>query len=160
MNLIKHIAQHFRAVYFGGNWTSVNLKDSLSDVSWQQATTQVYSLHTIAALVYHTNYYVGAILRVLQGGSLDAKDQYSFDLPLIQSAEDWNKLLAKSWSEAEQCASLIEQLPEQRLEECFVDEKYGNHYRNLQGVIEHTHYHLGQIILLKKLLAQSSNSAT
>ena len=33
-------------------------------------------------------------------------------------------------------------------------EKYGNYFRNLTGIIEHLHYHLGQIVLIKKLIAE------
>ena len=153
MTITSQIAKHFREVHFGGNWTSVNLKDSLADISWEQATTKVESLNTIAALVFHINYYVSAILQVLRGGSLDAHDKYSFDVPPIQSQEDWEKLLAKTWKDAEAFITLVEQLSENKLSETFADEKYGNYYRNLHGVIEHTHYHLGQIILVKKLLA-------
>ncbi|MEJ7829346.1 MAG: hypothetical protein WKF91_14145 [Segetibacter sp.] len=40
MNLTGQIAKQFRDVYFGGNWTSVNLKENLADVTWQQAITQ------------------------------------------------------------------------------------------------------------------------
>ena len=155
MTLIAQIALHFRAIHFGGNWTSSNLKDALADVTWQQATTQVQSFHTIATLVYHMNYFVSAVLKVLQGGALDAHDKYSFDLPPIRSQEDWDKLLDKTWTDAEQCAGLIEQLPESRLGEIFADKKYGNYYRNLHGVIEHNHYHLGQIVMLKKMLSQA-----
>jgi hypothetical protein len=155
MNLSAQIANHFRQVHSGRNWTSVNLKETLVDVSWQQATTKVYSFNTIVALVYHINYYVSTVLKVLQGGPLDAHDKYSFDHPPVQSKEDWEKLLAKTWADAENCANLIEQLPDSKLEEIFVDEKYGNYYRNFLGIIEHTHYHLGQIVLVKKLLLQS-----
>ncbi len=155
MNSTAQIAKHFREVHFGGNWTYSNLKDNLADITWQQATTQVYSFNTIATLVYHIHYYVDAVLKVLQGGSLDAKDKYSFDHPPIQSAEDWEKLLNKTWDDAENFASLIEQLPESTLWENFTEEKYGNYYRNLHGIIEHTHYHLGQIVLIKKILSQS-----
>lgn len=156
MNLTTQIAKHFRDLHFGGNWTSVNLKDCLANVSWQQATTQVYALNTIATLVYHTNYYVSAVLKVLQGGILDAKDKYSFELPPIQSQQDWEALLNKTWAEAEAFAILIEQLPESKLGETFCDEKYGNYYRNLHGIIEHTHYHLGQIVLIKKMMLSAS----
>lgn len=136
----------------------MNLKETLAGVSWQQATTNVSTLNTIARLVFHVNYYVGAVLKVLQGGPLDAKDKYSFDLPPIQSQEDWDGLLAKMWADAEALAVLIEQLPEAKLGETFVDEKYGTYYRNLHGLIEHTHYHLGQMVLLKKWLAQPTAS--
>ena len=149
------MARQLREVHFGGNWTSVNLKDSLADVSWQQATTKIYSLNTIAGLVFHVNYYVSAVLKVLQGGPLDAKDQYSFDLEPIRSSGDWEKLLDKTWADARALAGLVEQLPETRLGEIFTDEKYGNYYRNIHGVIEHTHYHLGQIVLIKKMLREN-----
>jgi hypothetical protein len=152
MSLTEQIAKHFREVHFGGNWTSVNLKDSLKDITWQQATTQVYSLNTIAALVYHVNYYVSAVLKVLQGDTLDASDRYSFNLPPIQSQEDWDGLLDKTWTDAENFASMIEQLPESKLWEDFSDNKYGNYFRNFHGIIEHIHYHLGQIVLIKKIL--------
>ena len=152
MNLTAQIARHFREVHFGGNWTSVNLNDSLAGITWQQATTKVYSLNTIAALVYHINYYVSAVLKVLEGGPLDAHDKYSFDLPSIQSNEDWEKLLNKTWTDAKNFANLIEQLPESKLENDFSEKKFGSYYRNLHGIIEHTHYHLGQIVLIKKII--------
>jgi len=159
MNLTAQIAKHFRAVHFGGNWTSVNLKETLSSVSWQQAATQVYSCNTIATLVYHMNYYVSAVLKVLQGGPLDAHDKYSFDVPPILAQDDWEKLLDKTWTDAENFASLVENLPEDKLGEIFSDEKYGNYYRNLHGVIEHIHYHLGQIVLIKKILLQQAKNS-
>lgn len=154
-NITAQIAKLFRAVHYGGNWTWSNLKDHLADVTWQQATTKVNSLNTIAALVFHMNYYVSAIIMVLQGNPLNASDKYSFDCPPITSKEDWDQLLNKTWADAETFATLVEQLPESMLWETFADEKYGNYYRNLHGVIEHMHYHLGQIVLIKKLLLQA-----
>ena len=152
MNLPAQIAKHFREVHFGGNWTSSNLKDALTDVTWQQATTQVYSFNTISALTYHINYYISAVLKVLQGEPLNASDKYSFDQPPILSQEDWERLLDKTWKDAENFAVLMEQLPEGKLGDIFSDEKYGNYYRNFHGIIEHTHYHLGQIVLIKKII--------
>ena len=155
MNLTAQIAKQLRDLHFGGNWTWSNLKDQLADVTWEQATTKVYSFNTIAVLVFHTNYFVDAVLKVLRGGPLDAKDKYSFDHPPIQSQEDWEKMLDKVWTDAETFAALIEQMPESKLWEDFSDNKYGNYYRNIHGIIEHTHYHLGQIVLIKKLLIQA-----
>ena len=152
MNLSGQIAKQFREVYFGGNWTAVSLKESLADVTWQQATTKVYSFNTIATLVYHTTYYVSAVLKVLQGEPLQAKDAYSFNHPPIYAQQDWEGLLSKTWTDAERFACLVELLPESKLWEDFSDKKYGTYYRNIHGIIEHTHYHLGQIILIKKML--------
>jgi|SRR5688572_30005162 len=152
MNLTAQIAKHLRDVHFGGNWTCSNLRDNLADVTWEQAITQVYSFNTIATLSYHVNYFVDAVLKVLEGGPLDSKDIYSFDHPPIHSQADWKKMQDKIWADAEKAAKLIEQLPEHKLWEDFSDKKYGNYYRNLHGLIEHMHYHLGQIALIKKLV--------
>lgn len=157
MNLTANMAKHFRDVHFGVNWTWSNLKDQLADVTWEQATTKVHSFNTIVALVYHMNYYVDAVLKVFHGGPLDAKDKFSFEHPPIGCQEDWEKLLAKVWADAEAFAILIEQLPETRLWETFQEEKYGNYYRNIHGIIEHTHYHLGQVVILKKLVQQQES---
>lgn len=158
MNLPAQLAKHLKDVHFGGNWTSSNLKDNLTDVNWQQATTQVHSFNTIATLVYHVNYYISAVLKVLQGEPLEAGDKYSFDLPPIESQRDWDNLLDKTFADAETFTLLIEQLPEHKLWENFTDEKYGTYYRNIQGIIEHTHYHLGQIALIKKILLQAAEN--
>jgi len=48
MSLSQHLAKHLRDVHFGGNWTSVNLKDTLADVSWQQVSVKVQSFNTIS----------------------------------------------------------------------------------------------------------------
>jgi hypothetical protein len=43
-------------------------------------------------------------------------------------------------------------MPEEKLNDFFALEKYGTYQRNFHGLIEHTHYHLGQIAILKKLV--------
>ena len=155
MKVSTQIAKHLRDVYFGGNWTAVNLKDTLEGISSEQATTQVKDFNTIATLVNHMTYYVTAVHKVLEGEALNAKDVYSFEHPPIQSQTDWENMLDKVWKEAEAFASLIEQLPDEQLMEDFSDNKYGNYYRNLNGIIEHFHYHLGQISLIKKMLLEA-----
>ncbi|GGH68889.1 putative damage-inducible protein DinB [Filimonas zeae] len=152
MTITQQLAKHLRDVHFGGNWTSVNLRDTVRDITWQQATTKVYTFNTIAALVYHIHYYVDAVLKVLQAEPLNAHDKFSFDVPPIQSPQEWEQLLETTWKDAELFAALIETLEDEKLQEYFSDEKYGNYFRNLAGIIEHSHYHLGQIVLIKKIV--------
>jgi len=56
------------------------------------------------------------------------------------------------FSEAEKLAGLIEKFPDEKLDDPFANDKYGTYYRNMAGIIEHTHYHLGQIAIIKKML--------
>lgn len=157
MQVTSLLAKHFREVYFGKNWTWSNLKDNLIDVTWDQAITPVNGFNTIAALVYHTGYF-SALLDVLNGKPLTSKDEFSFSHPPITSQKDWEQLLNETFINAELAATMIEQLPEYMLWESFTDEKYGNYYRNIQGIIEHTHYHLGQIVFIKKMIIQQNQN--
>lgn len=157
-NITSLLAKHFKEVHYGGNWTWVNLKDTLADVDWKQATAKVNNCNTIAVLVYHINYYVQAQLKVMKGGPLDASDKYAFDCPPINSENDWRQLLVKIWADADEYITLTEQFPDEKLNDYFAMEKYGTWHRNFLGVIEHTHYHLGQIVIIKKLLQQTGNS--
>ena len=154
MNTPKQIAKHFREVHFGGNWTFVNLKDTLSDVTWLEATTKYQDFNTIATLLFHINYYVNPVAKVLQGEPLNASDKFSFDCPRITSQVEWENLVQKALDEAERFALEIEKFDESKLFQVFSEEKYGNYFRNLFGIIEHTHYHLGQIALIKKMIRQ------
>lgn len=113
--------------------------------------TSEAAINTIATLVFHINY-VSPVLKVLQGEPLNASDKFSFDLQPITSADDWQKLVSKVFTEAGLFASQIEKLDEEKLLADFAGQKYVNYYRNLPGIIEHTHYHPGQISLIKKIL--------
>jgi len=152
MNSPTVLAKHLRDVHFGGNWTWVNMRDTLKDVTWQQATQKVYSFNTIATLVFHTNYFIVVALDVFRGNPINAHDKFSFAHPPINSEEDWQTMLNKSWNEAQALAALVEQMPESKLWETFIADKYGSYHRNILGIIEHTHYHLGQIALIKKMV--------
>lgn len=147
------LANRFREVILNGTWVAnTNYKDQLSNLDWKIATTEFKSLNTIAVLAQHIHYYIKGINTVFKGGSLEIKDKYSFDFAAITSQEQWTAFLEQFWNNAEEFASLIEQMPQQKLKEVFVDEKYGTYWRNIDGMIEHSYYHLGQIVLIKKIL--------
>lgn len=155
MSLAQQVAAQYREIYLNGKWViGTNLKEQLQDVTWEQATTKIGNLNTIAALTFHLHYYVAGVLRVLQGGTLDIRDKYSFDMPPIESQADWEKRTGQLWEDAETFASIVEQLSDEQLNAPFVDEKYGTYLRNVHVLIEHGYYHFGQIVLLKKLLNQ------
>ena len=122
----------------------------LDDLTWLEASSEVGECNTIATLVNHVQYYVRLVSRVLEGGPIEGNDRLSFKHDAITSKADWDELLQKTWKEAETFTVLMNNLPEETLMKPF--EAYGTYYRNIHGIIEHTHYHLGQINLLKKLI--------
>jgi len=149
------IANRLREVLLNGKWiANTNFKEQILSVSWEQAIQKVDNLNTIALLTFHINYYLVGLSNVLNGGRLEIKDKYSFDLPEIKSEKDWNKLVNDFLNNSEMFAKQVEQLDESMLDQPFVDEKYGSYLRNIEGVIEHSYYHLGQVSLIRKMIVQ------
>lgn len=152
MKSTGELAKRFREVFLDGTWiANTNYQHQLTNLTWETATASFGSLNTIAVLAQHIHYYIAGIKNVLEGGSLDIKDKYSFDFEPVQSQAEWEHFVAQFRKDAEAFALLIEQMPEEKLKEVFVDEKYGTFQRNIDGIIEHGYYHLGQIVLLKKI---------
>lgn len=149
------IASRLREVLLNGRWiANTNYKEQIQSINWQQATQKIDHLNTIAALTYHINYYLGGLLSAFENGKLEISDKYSFDLPQIKSETDWNKLVMDFLSNSEKFADRVEEMEDGIFDQPFVDEKYGTFLRNIEGLIEHSYYHLGQISLIKKMIIQ------
>lgn len=154
MNLAKELARHFREAYVGENWSEVSLQDLLENVSLKTATAKVHNFNSIAEIVYHINYYVVEMTKVLEGLPLEAKDEKSFDLPVLNSEEDWSQWISKTLQDGIKFTSLLEKINDTELWSPLDKRDYGSIYKNFQGILEHFYYHLGQITLIKKILEE------
>lgn len=155
MNATQQIANRFREVILNGTWiANTNFRHQLEGTSWELAITQLENFNTIATLAQHIHYYIAGINNVFAVGTLDIRDQFSFDFPPMASQQMWDDFLEQFWKDAESFATFIENMPESQLNDGFVDPKYGSYSRNIDAMIEHAYYHLGQITLIKKGLAK------
>ncbi len=128
------------------------MKDVLKDVSVEKATKKTDGMNSILSLVFHVNYYIKGVYDFLTEGKLEIRDKFAFDHPQVDSEAEWKAFLETVWSDAEKFTKLLEEFPEDKLNDVFIDEKYGTYYRNFLGIIEHTHYHLGQMVIIKKII--------
>ena len=153
MERSRDLAIRLEEVLLNGRWiANTNFKSQLESVTWEQATQKIGTLNTIAALTYHINYYLAGILNVFRGGELEIRDKYSFDVPPIESEADWKGLIDQFLTNAESFVKEVARMTDSKLDGPFADPKYGTYQRNIEGVIEHSYYHLGQVSLIKKLL--------
>ncbi len=156
----KDLANRLREVLLNGKWiANTNLKEQISSTSWEQAMERIGSLNTIALLTFHVNYYLKGVLNVFQGGKLEIKDKYSFDMPEISSETDWLNLVDEFVNNAENFINHVENMDDSLWTQPFVKEEYGSYLRNIEAQIEHSYYHLGQISLIKKLIIQRQQNA-
>lgn len=158
MNRNQYLSNRLREVLLNGKWiANTNFKEQILSINWQVSIVKMDDLNTISALVYHINYYLGGLINVFDGGSLDISDKYSFDVPEILSDLDWNKLVNQFLTNSELFINKIENMEDSKLDQIFVEEKYGTYLRNIEGVIEHSYYHLGQLVILKKLILKNNS---
>lgn len=155
-----NLAAHIRGLYFGGNWTAVHLRDVLNNTSLAEALYHIEGAPTILALAYHLHYFTRAQLGVLRGDGLHADDRQSFDHPEIIHDQEWMAFLETLWTEAREYCERVEQLDISTLDKPFVEERYGTYRSNIMGNIEHAHYHLGQITMLRRLVRPGGDGAS
>lgn len=149
----KELAKRLQEVFLDGKWiANTNYTEQISDVLWVQANTKIHDLNSIALLTFHINYYLEGLLHVFNGGPLEISDRYSFNMPDINTEKDWSNLKLKFLTNAKAFCNKVQTFDDALFDQVFVDEKYGSYLRNIEAVIEHSYYHLGQIVLIKKMI--------
>lgn len=159
MQLTEAIAQHVLDVHEGNNWTEVALVPTLQDVTWREAMTlTAASPNTIASLVHHLTFWNRVMVRRAQGLGTEVGPANGFDGPAITTEAEWQALLADCRQSAQELAAAIRSFDEAKLPAPILP-AYSSAYKNLQGTVEHLHYHLGQLVLLKNLVRSTYEPA-
>lgn len=155
MKVAGYIAQHILDVYQGGNWAEVNVTDTLKDVTLAEANTvTAASVNTIATLVNHLTFWNRAMTARLNDIDMDIPETNGYDDPRLTTEADWQRLKDEHIKSAHEFADTVRSITEERLHQPIVPGR-SSIYKNVQGSVEHIHYHLGQIVLLKKLIRNS-----
>ena len=156
MRITSLIAQHIKDVHEGDNWTEVTIADTLKNVTLAEATTLTKaSPNTIAAILHHITFWNRLMIQRMQGMDVKVDENNGFDVPRLETEYDWQQLQVDNNISAHELATAVALFDEGKLFLPLLKEGR-TAYKNLQGTVEHIHYHLGQIVILKKLI-QSGN---
>jgi len=152
MKITELIAQHLLEVHEGNNWTEVDVTQTLRDVTRAEATYRtIASPNTIAALLRHLTFWNRVIVKRINGIRVEEPEDNGYFVPDLLEEADWEQLKADNLKSAHELAAAIRQFDVDALEQPILPE-HSTAYRNLQGSVEHVHYHLGQMVILKKLI--------
>ena len=153
MSKTKLLADRLHEVFIDGKWiANTNWKEQIEAVTWSESIETVKDLNSIALLTFHLNYYLAGLIPVFDGGALEIRDKFSFDMPLLQSEKDWENIVKDFISNAKVYIEKVRALKDNQLAEPFVDPKYGSYQRIIEAMIEHAYYHLGQVVIIRKLV--------
>ncbi|SJZ87172.1 DinB family protein [Sediminibacterium ginsengisoli] len=139
-----------------GTWTEVNVAGVLADVSYNEAAVvTVATPNSIASIVRHLLFWNRVMIQRIEGVQPEIPAANGFDVPPVQSDADWKALIKNMLASAAELALAIKNTDDTKLEMPIIA-GFTTTYKNLQGTVEHIHYHLGEIMILKKLIRNKS----
>lgn len=151
---LKSIGAHHDQVWQGSPWYGSAVINGLRDITLQEASGRIANQHTIAEILHHMTQWKKFSLEKLRGNE-------TFDIQ-VDSHADWivlNDLDEATWEQfknryAQVTNDLLAEIPnhpDEILGNLVSGRKYT--YREMmEGITEHDIYHLGQIMLLKKIM--------
>ncbi len=158
MKITSLITQHLIDVHEGKNWTEVSLSEVLEDVTVEEAVTLTEaSPNTIASLLHHITFWNRVMVQRIKGVNVSIDEHNGYNVPHLQTENDWLREKVDNNISCHELALAIDGFEEAKLSQPLL-EGGSSAYKNLQGTVEHVHYHLGQIVILKKLIRNHQKS--
>jgi uncharacterized damage-inducible protein DinB len=158
MREAERIADQLKRAFYGEAWSGPSVKDVLDGVTAPMAAQRsVPEAHSIWELVHHITAWTNIVRRRLLGETVDVTPDVNFPPITDESEANWQQSL-KQMEEAEiALRNLILNTPESRLDES-AGPGGNNVYVLLHGVVQHSLYHAGQIMLMKRFLISMPKS--
>jgi len=148
----KRISNLYQSIYNGQPWLDVTLVETLEDISAEQAYRKINpNLNTIWEIVNHLIQWRRNILKRVQGETIITPD-HNYFVPVIDPSEvAWAQSLQNLAKTQEQWNAFLADFDDAHFEKIYTNNNH-TYYEHIHGIIQHDVYHLGQIVLLKKLL--------
>lgn len=146
------IRKLFRDLYDGDPWLEVNLSDTLKGITSDQASRRIAEgRNTIWEIVNHVVQWRFHVLKRLKGEKAPSPE-HNFILPVEESSQQaWNRTLQELEKSQQAWLSFLEGLDENEYDEVY-SENNMSYYDHIQGILQHDAYHLGQVVLLSKIV--------
>lgn len=150
MQMAPIVAQHVEEVVHG-NWTEIYLDDTLADVTYEEAiATPPGIVNSITMLTNHLMFYNKVVMERIRGTEPIINNANGFDVQVSNEAE-WQQLKQDACVSFKSLAYMVGSLTEEKLFG-LTPNGHSNFYKTFHGIAEHGHYHLGQIVLIKKII--------
>lgn len=152
MNEAQRIQTLFTDLYHGHPWIDVTLEDTLSRINAEQANQRpLKNGNTIWEIVNHIIAWRENVLKRVQGEVLETPSNNYIEKVEDVSEEAWQQTLETLETTQKQWLYFLNTFPEADFEKEYPVNKH-SYYKHIHGIIQHDAYHLGQIVLLAKMV--------
>lgn len=145
------ITELLRRAFDGEPWYGPSVMDVLSEVTLEETLNQLPESHTIAELVAHMIAWRTFVVKRLQGDpNYEIEQEESFRKIAAMTSDQWNELLQQLHQTQEELLQMLSKTSDEKLNDVVAGREY-TFDKMLHGIIHHDIYHIGQIVLLRKL---------
>lgn len=150
---INRIADQIHYGYAGPAWHGPCITKVLDELEPAVLSNTVGNSHNIAEILEHMIAWRVFAIKNMSGTPYDITDD-AVNFPKVETldAANWTDLKMRLAANQEELLSVIRSHSDEKLEEIVPGRKY-NFYILLHGIVQHDLYHLGQIVMLKKVVA-------
>lgn len=152
MKETDRILKSFEDLFSGDPWLDVNLMDTLEGISGRQASRRITpGRNTIREIVHHVVQWRLTVLRRIQGEVVSSPD-HNYLLAIEDPSEaGWEETIDQLKGSQEKWTDFLRTWDEKKFETVYPGNKM-TYYEHVQGILQHDAYHLGQVVLLSKLV--------
>ena len=150
MKTVQQLVTDLDNLQKGDSWLGYNALQVLNGIDASSAASKAYEKgNSIWKLVNHISYWRAFVAKRVKEKRFISSAEEGFSEPLIKDEESWNMTVQHFIQSYEDLRSSIALLKE---EELFTPLENGQTlYYNINGCILHDAFHLGQVIILKRM---------
>ncbi len=150
MSEVERIRDQLKRAFHGDAWHGPSLREVLDGVTAAQASSRLATGHSIREMVLHITAWTDISCQRLAVTPVPEATTEE-DWPPVDELDeaDWKKDLENLFAAEERLQELLTSFPESRLD-ATVPGRDHSFYVMLHGAVQHSLYHAGQIVVLKK----------
>jgi uncharacterized damage-inducible protein DinB len=152
MEETKRISKLFSDLYDGNAWIDVTTAGTIKNINSEQAFSRpAENLNSIWEIVNHLVNWRETVLKRMNGEIIEEPKNNFFE-PVKDNSEDaWRNILIRFDESQKMWLKFLSGFVNESLEKYYSQSKY-TFYELIFGILQHDAYHLGQIVLIKKMV--------
>jgi uncharacterized damage-inducible protein DinB len=153
MEETKRISKLFSDLYDGDAWIDVTIVGTLKNVNSGQAFSRpIANLNTIWEIVNHLISWRETVLKRMKGEIVEEPEKNFFETVKNNSEDAWSSTLKRFEESQQMWMEFLSKFNNQDMGKFYVQSKY-TYYDMIHGILQHDTYHLGQVVMLKKIVS-------
>jgi len=143
---VQKLGNILRHTFEKNAWHGLAVMEVLNSIDEQIVHKKFNSTHSIIELVAHMTAWRVFVTEELSG-NINYKVSQEMNFPVVKS---WQEAVDGLVASQEKLLAQLEKFPAERLSDVVPNKPY-KFFTMLHGIVHHDLYHLGQIVLIKKI---------